>query len=89
MVKESDLFDGWKGVKMKRVLIVIVLAFVALSYYQKNSGRPFVGGTEQGEKAYPDYEDGAESNSSQFRCDGRQYCSQMTSRAEAEFFIRN
>lgn len=26
---------------------------------------------------------------SNFRCDGRQLCSQMTSRAEAEFFIRN
>ncbi|MCA9358565.1 excalibur calcium-binding domain-containing protein, partial [Candidatus Kaiserbacteria bacterium] len=24
-----------------------------------------------------------------FRCDGREYCSQMTSRAEAEFFTRN
>ena len=24
-----------------------------------------------------------------FRCDGRQHCSQMTSRQEAEFFIRN
>lgn len=24
-----------------------------------------------------------------FKCDGRQHCSQMTSRAEAEFFIRN
>lgn len=27
--------------------------------------------------------------SQQFQCDGRQHCSQMTSRAEAEFFIRN
>ena len=27
--------------------------------------------------------------SQQFRCDGRQYCSQMRSRAEAEFFLRN
>jgi hypothetical protein len=26
---------------------------------------------------------------SRFRCDGRVYCSQMTSRAEAEFFVRN
>ncbi|WP_329605542.1 excalibur calcium-binding domain-containing protein [Rheinheimera sp. UJ63] len=26
---------------------------------------------------------------SSFRCDGRQHCSQMTSREEAEFFIRN
>ncbi|MFY8274859.1 excalibur calcium-binding domain-containing protein [Pseudoalteromonas sp. SSDWG2] len=24
-----------------------------------------------------------------FKCDGRQYCSEMTSRAEAEFFIRH
>ncbi|WP_320407636.1 MULTISPECIES: excalibur calcium-binding domain-containing protein [Marinobacter] len=24
-----------------------------------------------------------------FQCDGRQHCSQMTSRSEAEFFIRN
>ena len=24
-----------------------------------------------------------------FRCDGRQYCTQMRSRAEAEFFVRN
>lgn len=27
--------------------------------------------------------------STHFKCDGRQYCSQMTSRAEAEFFIKN
>jgi len=27
--------------------------------------------------------------SKQFKCDGRQYCSQMTSRAEAEFFLKN
>jgi len=27
--------------------------------------------------------------SKQFKCDGRQYCSQMTSREEAEFFINN
>ena len=27
--------------------------------------------------------------SSRFTCDGRQYCSQMTSRAEAVFFINN
>ena len=27
--------------------------------------------------------------SNHFKCDGRQYCSQMTSRSEAEFFIKN
>jgi hypothetical protein len=29
------------------------------------------------------------SRDSSFKCDGRVYCSQMTSRAEAEFFIKN
>ena len=28
-------------------------------------------------------------SASNFKCDGRQYCSQMNSRAEAEFFVRN
>ena len=28
-------------------------------------------------------------NHENFKCDGRQHCSEMTSRAEAEFFIRN
>lgn len=28
-------------------------------------------------------------NTQKFKCDGRQYCSQMTSREEAVFFIRN
>lgn len=27
--------------------------------------------------------------SSQFVCDGREHCSQMTSKAEAQFFVRN
>lgn len=31
----------------------------------------------------------ATTKSNNFSCDGRQYCSQMRSRAEAEFFIRN
>ena len=29
------------------------------------------------------------SGASSFKCDGRQHCSQMNSRAEAEFFVRN
>jgi len=30
-----------------------------------------------------------EATSSQFVCDGREHCSQMTSKAEAQFFVRN
>ncbi len=29
------------------------------------------------------------SNKPQFRCDGRRYCSEMTSRAEADFFLQH
>ena len=31
----------------------------------------------------------ATGNAPTFQCDGRQHCSQMNSRAEAEFFVRN
>jgi len=32
---------------------------------------------------------GSNKRASSYSCDGRQYCSQMTSRAEAEFFVKN
>lgn len=32
---------------------------------------------------------GNNKSASRYSCDGRQYCSQMTSRAEAEFFVKN
>ena len=32
---------------------------------------------------------GADQGASSFNCDGRQHCSQMTSRAEAEYFVKN
>ncbi|MEZ5539152.1 MAG: excalibur calcium-binding domain-containing protein [Pseudomonadales bacterium] len=35
------------------------------------------------------YTTSTQTTQSSFRCDGRQYCSQMTSRAEAEFFVKN
>lgn len=32
---------------------------------------------------------GKETPASTYKCDGRQHCTQMNSRAEAEFFVRN
>ena len=32
---------------------------------------------------------GLEASNSKYRCDGRQYCSQMTSCEEAKFFLKN
>jgi cold shock CspA family protein len=39
-------------------------------------------------RAFSDAKTGTDTNS-QFSCDGRQYCSQMTSRAEAVYFINH
>ena len=39
-------------------------------------------------RAFSDANSGSDTNS-QFSCDGRQYCSQMTSRAEAVYFIKH
>ena len=72
---------------------IALIAFGAWNYYQKQSSPP-VAEPAAVPKVLPDYtvpinKARAVANASQFRCDGRQHCSQMTSRAEAEFFIRN
>jgi cold shock CspA family protein len=58
--------------------------FVALAFYgySQYSGRF----TQRAVVVAPSSEQSA---SSSFRCDGRTYCSQMTSCAEATFFLRN
>lgn len=66
-----------------------VLGFAAWSYYTNNMDtgtsaviHPYAMDREAMEEPVNTYR-------SDFRCDGRQHCSQMTSRAEAEFFTRN
>lgn len=77
---------------MKKLLLIALVAFGAWNYYQKQStAKPILESVPQ---VLPDYtvpinKARAVANASQYRCDGRQHCSQMTSRAEAEFFIRN
>ena len=77
---------------MKKLLLIALVAFGAWNYYQKqNANESAVDDVPQ---VLPDYnapiqKARAVALTSQFRCDGRQHCSQMTSRAEAEFFIRN
>lgn len=78
---------------MKKLILIALVAFGAWNYYQKQNTAP-VAEPVAVPKVLPDYsvpinKARAVANTSQFRCDGRQHCSQMTSRAEAEFFIRN
>ncbi len=74
---------------MKNIIILALLGFSAWNYYIQNIiSKP---------SSTPDYSEPIELNraariqnlQNSFTCDGRVYCSQMTSRAEAEFFTRN
>ncbi|WP_240224913.1 excalibur calcium-binding domain-containing protein [Rheinheimera hassiensis] len=77
---------------MKKLLLIALVAFGAWNHYQKQStAEPVV---ESVPKVLPDYtvpinKARAVANTPQFRCDGRQHCSQMTSYDEAVFFLRN
>ncbi|MBO6849616.1 MAG: excalibur calcium-binding domain-containing protein [Marinobacter sp.] len=74
---------------MKKILLLALFGFGAWSYYENNvnsTPSPTIrwSGKTEVPKEAPVY-----SSQTSFSCDGRQHCSQMTSRAEAEFFTRN
>ena len=75
---------------MKRILLLLVLGLAAWKGYEHFAGRnaPQAAETVMPEAAQAPLANEAASGAT-FQCDGRQYCSQMTSRAEAEFFVRN
>jgi hypothetical protein len=73
---------------MRNALIVIALGALAWFAYTRAGGpstanAPLPASAEQASGLLSTEAD------SQFSCDGRTHCSQMTSCAEAEFFLRN
>lgn len=64
---------------MKTTLVVVILAILAWQAYSR-----FVASSEQ-PQALSDFAE----PQAEFSCDGRTYCSQMTSCEEAEYFLRN
>ncbi|WP_019498889.1 excalibur calcium-binding domain-containing protein [Pseudanabaena sp. PCC 6802] len=81
---------------MKKLIILLVLGFVGWQIYARSkSFLPFtnpiannkqsVSNTAKPSPSLPK----DTSPSSVFKCDGRTYCSQMTSCAEATFFLKN
>lgn len=89
---------------MKKIVIFGLLAFAGWKLYQEklSSNGSQWGGSEVEKvgrsvdgmetlKLSPSKEPSTTSQASyqKFKCDGRQHCSQMTSREEAVFFIRN
>ncbi len=70
---------------MRNIIILGLIGFGVWNYYSNQS---------DSRQVTPRPTDSFEQSSfnddpNRFRCDGRQHCSQMTSRAEAEFFTRN
>ena len=76
---------------MRKMLLLIIVVVAALQYFQAD-GRSDV---SLQKRSSPEISASAKYQQTpapepvaRFSCDGRQYCSQMTSRAEAEFFVR-
>jgi hypothetical protein len=67
-----------------RILLLICIVAVFQIYERMQTGSAIEA------VAVPDARNVAVHTSAEkFRCDGRQHCSQMNSRAEAEYFVRN
>lgn len=73
---------------MKKLLIVVIVGALAWSLYESKFKATENRETAHLENTQETFVNASES-SVQFKCDGRQHCSQMTSRAEAEFFVQN
>lgn len=94
-VAKSNFTDSFLG-KVASISIIAVLGFIAVNKYnhyqsneQFNSQTPVITNADLAtlDEQYPKIV--IPQNSQNFTCDGRQHCSQMTSRAEAVFFINN
>ena len=73
---------------LKNLILIALVAFGAWQFYQSKQPE-----SQPTPVANPMAEHKAlieeAKRVTQFKCDGRQHCAQMTSRAEAEFFIRS
>ena len=69
---------------MKKILLLLVLV-LGVSQLYENTFSSMTGNTPSSTIL----DSSTTEAHSSYICDGRQYCSQMTSRDEAEFFIRN
>jgi hypothetical protein len=82
------------GELMKRSIIVVLLALAAWQGYDQYQSRRAarkvpLGVADATQRTKSPAIQGNVEPASQFRCDGRIYCSQMTSCEEATFFLKN
>ena len=73
---------------MKKILFLILIGFGAWNYFDKQPAANFGGVSVLREEAQIAEALPITSEPQGFKCDGRVYCSDMTSRAEAEYFSK-
>ncbi|NKB16943.1 MAG: excalibur calcium-binding domain-containing protein [Pseudanabaena sp. CRU_2_10] len=74
---------------MKKFIIVLVLCFLGWQIYTKyQTSRPLTTSNRE-VPSLINRPSSQKESSPLFRCDGRTHCSQMTSCAEATFFLKN
>ncbi|QDF66628.1 excalibur calcium-binding domain-containing protein [Shewanella sp. SNU WT4] len=77
---------------MKKILILGLIAFGLWNHFDKDSEATPIEPLNMHVpeiSALPTRVISSSVSSHTFSCDGRQYCTQMNSRAEAEYFVRN
>ena len=79
---------------MKRLIVIVLLGFLAWQGYAKYQSTRTTraapqGATEAMDRSRSPNQEQEATPTGQYKCDGRTYCSQMTSCAEATFFLKN
>jgi len=74
---------------MRKIVPLLIVALLAWQGYQHFRARPAAFAFSDSATPVSEPDVVAPLQSSSFRCDGRVYCSQMTSCEEATFFLRN
>ncbi|RUO79307.1 excalibur calcium-binding domain-containing protein [Pseudidiomarina taiwanensis] len=72
---------------MRKLIILLMLAAAVLQFYRANGASPTQGFPSLHEIAGELVQPKQRKRPLEFMCDGRRYCSQMTSREEAENFL--
>jgi hypothetical protein len=90
-LKASVRTFGLRLLSMKKLAIVLVLGLLGWQgYYQSHRFAEANGPDTSRTELLPSFSSQRTSGaSSAFKCDGRTYCSQMTSCEEANFFLKN
>lgn len=77
---------------MKQIILIVILGVIGWQGYAKYQHAQSASGQSAAQSnalGWSGMQFGENSASAEFKCDGRIYCSQMTSCAEATYFLKN